>query len=132
MGRVRRLGLRGRLQDRHAAFGAVLGVRPGLQYRARRVGAADAADAGLFRRRAAVDPGRLPRVRPRHHRDDGNLPRLFHRRHAPADTPEMKPKKPWPTKTTQPTSQKTPRKNAWMTPTTAVTAPRARRSTPGS
>jgi flagellar biosynthesis protein FliR len=76
--------------------------------------------------------GRLPRVRPRHHRDDGNLPRLLHRRHARADTAEMKPKKPWPTKTTQPTRQKTPRKNAWMTPTTAATSPRARRSTPGS
>src|SRR5438874_543348 len=39
----------------------------------------------------AVDPGRLPRIRPRHHGDDGNLPRLFHRRHARADTAEMKP-----------------------------------------
>src|SRR5258708_3684669 len=130
--RARYPRLRSRLQDRHAAFSAVLGVRPGLQYRARRAGAADAADAGLFRRRAAVDPCRLPRVRPRHHRDDGNLPRLFHRRHARADTAEMKPKKPWPTKTTQRTRQKTPRKNAWMTPTTAATSPRARRSTPGS
>ena len=57
--------LRRRLQDRHAAVGAVPGVRPGLQHRPRRAGAADAADAGLFRRRAAVDPVRLPDPRAR-------------------------------------------------------------------
>ena len=54
-----------RLQDRHAAVGAVSGVRPRLQHRAWRAGAADAADAGLFRRRAAVDHGGLPDLRPR-------------------------------------------------------------------
>ena len=46
--------------------GAVPGVRSRLQYRAWRAGAADAADAGLFRRRAAVDPRRLPDLRARH------------------------------------------------------------------
>ncbi len=35
-------GVRRRLQDRHAAFGAVSGVRPRLQYRPWRAGAADA------------------------------------------------------------------------------------------
>ncbi len=54
-----------------------------------RAGAADAADAGLFRRRAALDHGRLPDLRPRHHGDDGNLPELLHRRHARADTAEI-------------------------------------------
>src|SRR5213079_3417816 len=69
-----------------AAFRAISGVRRGVQYRARRAGAADAADAGLFRRRAAIDSRRLSRVRTRHHGIDGNVPRLFHRRHARADT----------------------------------------------
>ena len=64
-------GVRHRLQDRHAALGAVPGVRPRLQYRPWRAGAADAGDAGLFRRRAAVDHGRLPDLRARHHGDDG-------------------------------------------------------------
>ena len=35
----------------------------------------------------------------------------------------MKPKRPWQTKTTQPTRQKTQRKSGWMTPTTAATSP---------
>jgi flagellar biosynthetic protein FliR len=48
------------------------------------------------------------------------------------ETAEMKPKKPWPTKTTQRTRQKTLRRSASMTPTTAATSPKARRSTPGS
>jgi flagellar biosynthetic protein FliR len=46
--------------------------------------------AGLFRRRAAVDPRRLPDPRPRHHGDDGNVPRLFHRRHARHDTAQLR------------------------------------------
>jgi hypothetical protein len=64
-------------------------VRPRLQHRAWRTGPADAADAGLFRRRAALDHGRLPDLRPRPHGDDGNLPRLLRRRHARADTAEI-------------------------------------------
>ena len=57
---ARHARLRHRLQDRPAALGAVFGLRPRFQCRAWRTGAADAADAGLFRRRAAVDPGGLP------------------------------------------------------------------------
>ncbi len=48
------------------------------------------------------------------------------------ETAEMKPKKPWPTKTTPRTRQKTLRRSASMTPTTVATSPKARRSTPGS
>ncbi len=65
-------------------------VAAGFQYRAWRAGAADAADAGLFRWRAAVDPRRLPDPRCGHHGDDGNVPRLFHRRHARFDTAQRK------------------------------------------
>ena len=79
-----------RVQARDPAVGAVSGIRPRLQYRARRAGAADAADAGLFRRRAALDHDRLfdLRARPRHH--DGNVSGLFRRRHAPADTAKVR------------------------------------------
>ena len=45
---------------RRAACGAVPGVRPVVQSRPWRAVAADAADAGVLRRHAAVDPGRLP------------------------------------------------------------------------
>ena len=68
---ARHPGVRRGLQDRHAAIGAVSGVRPRLQYRPWRAGAADAGDAGLFRRRAAVDHGRLFDLRLRPHRHDG-------------------------------------------------------------
>ena len=67
-----------------------------------------------------------------HRGADGNLPGLFHRRHARADTAEVKSLARWPTRTTHPTKQKTRRKNVWMTPTNAATSPKARRSTPGS
>ena len=56
--------------------GAVPGVRPRVQRRARRAVAADAADAGLFRRGAALDHDRLPDPADRRRRDDGELPRL--------------------------------------------------------
>ena len=64
------------LPDRHPALGAVSGVRPAVQSRPRRAVAADAADAGVLRRRAAVDPARLPDPAARDRRDDGYLPRL--------------------------------------------------------
>src|ERR1700721_3828304 len=95
--------------------GAVAGGRPGFQYRARRAGAGDAADAGLFRRRAAGDTRRVPDLRLRHLRDDGNVPRLFHRHHARPDAVELKADR-WPTKTTHPTKHKTPPRNAWTPP----------------
>ena len=50
-------GLR-RVSHRHSAFRAVSGVRASVQHRARRAVAADAADAGVLRRAAAVDPDR--------------------------------------------------------------------------
>ncbi len=49
---------RRRVSHRHPALGAVSGVRADVQYRARRAVAADAADAGVLRRPAAVDPAR--------------------------------------------------------------------------
>ena len=76
------------LQDRHAAIGAVSGVRARLQHRPRRAGAADAGDAGLFRRRAAVDHGGLFDLRLRPHRHDGDLSQLLRRRDARADAAE--------------------------------------------
>ena len=60
--------------------GAVPGVRPGFQHRAWCAGAADAADAGLFRRRAAVDPRGLSDLFAGAGGDDGHVPRLFYRR----------------------------------------------------
>ena len=112
--------------------GAVPGVRPGLQHRAWRAGAADAADAGLFRRRAAVDPRRLPDLRLRHRGDDGNVPRLFHRRHARPDAAQAESLIDGRRKRHIRTTQKTPRKNVWTTRMIAAMSPRARRSTPGS
>ena len=56
-----------------------------FNHRFRRAGAADAADAGLFRRRTALHPRRFSDPRARHHGDHGHLPRLLRRRHAPAD-----------------------------------------------
>src|SRR4029079_2105279 len=76
-------------QNRHAAFGTVSGVRPCLQYRPWRAGAADAVDAGLFRRRAAVDHDWLPDLRLRPRRNDGDLSQLLHRRNARADAAEI-------------------------------------------
>jgi flagellar biosynthetic protein FliR len=63
---------------------AVPRLRAAVQYRARRAVAADAADAGVFRRAAAVDPARAPVLpaRARHH--DGFFPRLRRRRAARA------------------------------------------------
>ena len=49
-----------RLPRRHPIVGAVPGVRAAVQCRARRALAPDAADAGLLRRHAALDPARLP------------------------------------------------------------------------
>ena len=46
----------------------------------------------------------------------GTLPRLFHRRHARPDAAQAESSIRWPTKTTQPTKQKTPPKNVWTTP----------------
>ena len=65
-----------RVPHRHPAFGAVPGVRPAVQSRARRAVAADAADAGVLRRPAAVDPARLPDPAAGARRHDGDLPRL--------------------------------------------------------
>ena len=48
-----------RLPRRHPIVGAVSRLRPSVQYRARRALAPDAADAGVLRRHAAVDPARL-------------------------------------------------------------------------
>ena len=64
--------------------GAVPGVRPAVQSRPRPAVAADAADAGVLYRHAAVDPGRLPHpgAGPRRHDDD--VPGLRRRRAAPA------------------------------------------------
>ena len=62
--------------------GAVPGVRPAVQSRAWRAGAADAADAGVLRRHAAVDPGRLPDPGAGARRHDDDLPRLRRRRSA--------------------------------------------------
>ncbi len=45
----------GRVPDRCSAVGAVSGVRYPVQYRSRRAVAVDAADAGVLRRRSAVD-----------------------------------------------------------------------------
>src|ERR1700721_3204263 len=111
--------------------GAVAGGRPGFQYRARRAGAADAADAGLFRGGAACDTRRVPDLPLRHLRDDGNVPRLFHRHHARPDAVKLKADR-WPTKTTPPTNQKTQPRNVWTTPMTAARSPTARRPQPGS
>ena len=65
-----------RLQRRHPALGAVPGLRPAVQYRARRALAPDAADAGVLRRPAAVDPARLPHPADGRRHDDGHLPRI--------------------------------------------------------
>ena len=73
---------RAALPHRHAALGAVPGVRPAVQSRARRAVAADAADAGVLRRPAAVDPDRLPDPAAGGRRDDDDLPRLRRRRAA--------------------------------------------------
>ncbi len=63
-----------------------------------------AADAGLFRRRAALDPGRLSDPRADPGRDDGNLSRLFHPRHARHDAAQLRSREPWRTKAIQTTS----------------------------
>jgi flagellar biosynthesis protein FliR len=72
------------------AFAAVSGFWSGFQYRAWRAGAADAANASLFRRRAAIDSCRIPHFRPRYRGDDGDLSRLFCWRHARPDPAQLK------------------------------------------
>src|SRR5438105_258008 len=101
----------------------VIGIGPG---------AADAADAVLFCRRAVVDHGRLSRACRRHRGHDGNLPRLLHRRDARFDAAQVRPFSPWPTRTTHQTRQKTRRKNVSTKRLSGATSPKARKSTPGS
>ena len=71
-----------RVSHRHPAVGAVPGVRAAVQSRARRAVAADAADAGVLRRAAAVDPDRLSVPDPGARLDDGTVSRLRRRRAA--------------------------------------------------
>src|SRR5207302_8544498 len=116
----------------HAAFRAELGLRGGVQYRALLAGAAEAADAGLFCRRAVVDHGGLFGACRRHRGHDGNLPRLLHRRDARFDAAQVRAFSPWPTRTTHQTRQKTPRKNVSTRRSSVATSPKARKSIPGS
>ena len=64
-------------------FGLVFNIGLGV------LGAADAADAGLFRGRAAIDPGRVSDLCRRADGHDGKLPRLLHRRHARHDPAQV-------------------------------------------
>src|SRR6202011_1191973 len=66
------------------AFRAVPGVRAVVQSRPWRALAADAADAGVLRRHAGLDPDRLPRAAAGDRRDDLAVPRLSRRRAAAA------------------------------------------------
>ncbi|MHC2315532.1 flagellar biosynthetic protein FliR [Bradyrhizobium diazoefficiens] len=117
-----RLGLQ--LSGPFLVFGLVFNI--GLGVLARLM----AADAGLFRRRAAVDLRRLPGARRGAHGDDGHLSGLFHRCHAPDDAAQVGDR--WRKTTIQRVKQKTRRKNASTRRSNAAMSPRARRSTPGS
>src|SRR5208282_1141834 len=71
-----------RLPHRHPAVRAVSRLRTAVQYRARRAVATDAADAGLLRRAAAVDPDRSAVPFAGARLDDGSVSRLRRRRAA--------------------------------------------------
>ena len=87
--------------------GAVPGVRPRVQRRARRAVAPDAADAGLLRRRAALDHDRLPDPADRGRRHDGQLPRLSSAACCASSRPTRKERQ-WPTNKTIPRRSEEP------------------------
>ena len=123
-----------RVPHRHPALGAVPGVRPPVQSRARRAVAADAADAGVLRRHAAVDPGRLAHPAARARRHDDRLSRRGRGRAAPRSRRTRERRRwrdRWP-KTTTPNDRKTRPRNGSTRRSSAATWSRARRSTPGS
>ena len=118
------------VQDRHPACGAVPRVRAAVQSRPRRAVAADAADAGVLCRPAAVDPARLPDPAARRRRDHDRVPRLGRNHPAPARAVFVRRHGRDPGRARQirrPDAEASRR----CAPSAAM-SPRARRSTPGS
>ncbi len=95
--------------------------------------AADAADAGVFRRAAAVDPDRLSVPDPGARLDDGTVSRLRRRRDARARPPRLISEHlAMAEDRTIPNIPKTRRRDGWKKPSSAATSSKAPRSRPGS
>jgi len=101
-----------------------------VQSRSRHSLATDAADAGVLRRVAGLDPGGAHAAGAGRQRDDGLLPRLS--RKCPRRVDTLSRGQRWPRDRTTPRKQKTLPKNGWTTRSNVATSPRARSSIPGS